>query len=392
MVLFSFALACFIGAAGHSQFGVWAFSLTRTAPGRTGQVPIVRRFVRSTVLIMEGLHLEKDRTMKTKSILVVVMVAVLAITGVSQAEIIDWVTVGDAGNAADNTGYGSVGYEYQIGKYEVTNSQYCEFLNAVAVTDTYGLYITMMGGGWADRGGILRSGSQGNYTYAPKEGRENTPVIYVGWYNSLRFANWLHNGQPIGAQNSSTTEDGTYDMSLGLDVVRKAGAKVWLPSEDEWYKAAYYKSGDANAGYWEYATQNDTIPTPEAPPGGDNSANWLYSGHYAIGGKSVFTQDPYPIAAVGAYVNSTSAYGTFDQNGNVWEWNEDVISDTAVMLRGGSHEDGGSTLAASYRHDGWDESWGFPDYRVGFRIAAVPEPTSLSLLALGGLALIRRKR
>ena len=83
--------------------------------------------------------------MMKKQILIVLIVLVMG--GIASATIVtmDWVTVGDAGNAGDDTGYGSVGYEYQIGKYEVTNNQYCEFLNAVATTDTYNLYNSQMG-------------------------------------------------------------------------------------------------------------------------------------------------------------------------------------------------------------------------------------------------------
>jgi len=80
-------------------------------------------------------------------------------------------------------------------------------------------------------GGIARAGSPGSYTYSPIAGRQDMPVNYVSFYNSLRFANWLHSGQPSGAQDGTTTEDGAYDMSLGSNVVRKAGAKVFLTSE-----------------------------------------------------------------------------------------------------------------------------------------------------------------
>ena len=111
-------------------------------------------------------------------------------------------------NAADSTGYGAVGYVYQMGKYEVTNSQYCEFLNAKAVTDTYGLYNTSMSSD--ARGGINRSGSSGSYTYAVKSGYENMPVTYVCWYDAIRFANWLQNGQ-----GSGSTETGTYTITGG---------------------------------------------------------------------------------------------------------------------------------------------------------------------------------
>lgn len=91
---------------------------------------------------------------------------------------LEWVTVGDPGNANDThgDGYGGVQYVYNIGKYEVTNAQYCEFLNAVAASDPYGLYDTNMSIGY---GGIWISGSPGHYTYSTIAGREDMPVNYV---------------------------------------------------------------------------------------------------------------------------------------------------------------------------------------------------------------------
>jgi hypothetical protein len=40
---------------------------------------------------------------------------------------LQFVTVGDPGNAPDTTGYGSVPYTYQMGEYDVTVGQYCQF-------------------------------------------------------------------------------------------------------------------------------------------------------------------------------------------------------------------------------------------------------------------------
>lgn len=160
-------------------------------------------------------------------------VAVLSVWATAaQAVTIHWVTVGDPDNVADTevmtdgtTGYGSVADVYQIGKYEVTNGQYCEFLNAVAANDPNHLYHTAMGGGWNDIGGIARSGSLGSYTYTVRPNRRNRPVNYVSFYDACRFANWLNNGQPglvtPVAQDDNSTEDGAYDMSRGSSVVRK---------------------------------------------------------------------------------------------------------------------------------------------------------------------------
>ncbi|MFN6094956.1 MAG: SUMF1/EgtB/PvdO family nonheme iron enzyme, partial [Verrucomicrobiota bacterium] len=97
----------------------------------------------------------------------------------------DWVTVGHAGNAADTTGYGAVGYNYQISKYEVPNANYGAFINAAAQTDSYGRYNSNM-----SSFGITRSGSSGSYTYSVTTALANRPVVYVSWFDAARMANW----------------------------------------------------------------------------------------------------------------------------------------------------------------------------------------------------------
>jgi len=120
----------------------------------------------------------------------------------AQAVTIDWVTVGDAGNAPDNTTYGAVDHSYRISKYEMTNAQYRDFLtNKAAVGDPYGLYNTSMAGTY---GGIDRSGSGtvgSPYVYSAKGGDanwNNRPVNYVSFWDAARFANWMQNGQGSG--------------------------------------------------------------------------------------------------------------------------------------------------------------------------------------------------
>ncbi len=294
---------------------------------------------------------------------------------------IDTVTVGDPGNVDDThgDGYGGVAYRYNIGKFEVTNSQYAEFLNAVAsVGDQYGLYnFNMGGGGWNDIGGISRSGSGTSgdpWVYAVRTNRGNRPVNYVSWYDALRFANWMHNGQPTGAQGAPTTEDGSYDLSLGASVVRKSGSKVFLPNEDEWYKAAYYKGGNTNAGYWDYPTQSDgdAYPMAEPPPGTEmaiGSANW-----YNDMGPFWYVDPTYYTTEVGAYdaKPSDSAYGTFDQAGNLLEWNEaDWFGDgSARGVRGGWFDFlGDHLMAAGSRSAEYPDR---EDYYIGFRVAGLP--------------------
>ena len=290
---------------------------------------------------------------------------------------------------------GAVSYTYDIGKYEVTAGQYAEFLNAVAaVGDAHGLYNTDMGGGWNDIGGISRTGlgTAGDpWAYAARANRGNRPIGYVSWGDAARFANWLHNGQPSGLQELSTTEDGSYylngatsDAAL-LAVSRELDANWVIPSEDEWYKAAYHQNDGVTGNYFGYPTSNDSTPTnvlsdPNADPG--NNANFWVS-DYTIG-------SPYYRTEVGDFENSESPYGTFDQGGNVWEWDEAVIDTSYRGVRGGSIASSDYSLHASDRNNGnvipTYEAYGF-----GFRVAQVPEPATMGLLTLGGFALICRR-
>jgi formylglycine-generating enzyme required for sulfatase activity len=241
---------------------------------------------------------------------------------------IAYVPVGNAGNTADTADgdintpgvqrFGAVGYAYQIAKNETTISQYADFLNAVAKTDTYGLYSTSMTQSYIN--GISRAGVSGSYVYSEALGTGNKPITYVSWFDAARFCNWMHNGQPTGLQTVGTTEGGAYTLNGATSgiITKNVAAMVWIPSEDEWYKAAYYdpnKGGAGVGGYWLYPNQSNTLDGNTI--GVANSANYYDGDHVGYPGMA--------LTDVGAYgANSDSAYGTNDQGGNVHEWNDGV--------------------------------------------------------------------
>ena len=312
--------------------------------------------------------------MKTVYLLVALLVPGLPSgVRVAQAAVaIATVTVGNPGNAGDpiefQGTFGAVGYVFAIGKYEVTAGQYAAFLAAVAATDPYGLYDARM---WTHAEGcrIERTGAPGSYAYAVAPDWANRPVNFVSWGDAARFANWLHNGQPSGPPDSNTTEDGSYRLDGRMadfeleTVVREPDATWVLPTENEWYKAAYHKNDGVTGNYWNYPTSADNGVSNDLidPDPGNNATFRSATGNLTIG-------PPYYRTEVGAHENTVSAYGTLDQGGNVQEFNETVPETDIRGIRGGSWF-WGDVLGKWYRPVDMHSSDQYGD--LGFRVATL---------------------
>lgn len=302
-----------------------------------------------------------------------------------RAVTIETVPVGNPGNAPDikytSSGpFGQVNYSYRMGKFEVTNEQYATFLNAVAGGDFNGLFHTLMQ--TDDRGGIIRTGASGSYSYQVKDNMGDKPVIAVNLWDAVRFVNWLHNGQPTGGQSSATTEDGAYALG-GLAPVdnptwtRKAGATWFLPTENEWYKAAFFDPRQSSAGgppggdhYWLYPTRSDVPPTVAMADAQGNISNpgANVANYNGGGGWNGLTMNLTTVGSAGP--QSTSFYGTSDQGGNIHELLETPLPPQHYVSRGGTYGSVASLITAAARTGNYAS---VDQPSSGFRVASIAD-------------------
>jgi formylglycine-generating enzyme required for sulfatase activity len=244
---------------------------------------------------------------------------------------------------------GGVGYAYWISVYEITNTEFAAFLNAVADSDPFELYDERMA--TDPHGGIVRAGEEGSYEYTVKPNFADKPVNYVRWSGAIRFVNWLHNGQPEGPQGPDTTEDGAYEVypeevETYFFTTRKPEARWALPDYDEWKKAARFDpTKNGVGGFWVFATRSD-VPPDSSPA--DEVGNLLNPGPNVVNHDHAANWNGSTdgnVTTVGsAGPESASYYGTYDQNGNVGEWIEMIscVTDTLCgrNIAGGNYQTG----------------------------------------------------
>lgn len=282
---------------------------------------------------------------------------------------IEFVTIGNPGNVPDTNGSpnpaGSVAYIFRIGKFEISE-QMIDKANALGAL------------------GI------------PKDMRgPDKPATSVSWNRAARFVNWLNtsSGRPLAYKFAFQPEQSGYDSNDNIqlwtpgdpgysanNLYRNSAAKYFLPSDNEWYKAAYFDPG-MNL-YHVFATGSDTPPTAVAS--GTNPGTAVYDGQVS----------PADVQLAGG----VSPFGTMAQNGNVFEWEEndsDNLNDepsSSRGVRGGTLSTGSFSLASNVRYS--EHPFSTSDTK-GFRVASsvVPEPTSiiLAITALAALPTRHRK-
>ncbi|MEI7850457.1 MAG: SUMF1/EgtB/PvdO family nonheme iron enzyme [Kiritimatiellales bacterium] len=255
----------------------------------------------------------------------------VALCGMAQAAL---VTIGNAGNAADTTGYGDVSYTYRISATEVTIAEF-----------------TASGAG---------NGNENYWNDGTRTVGANAPASYVSLYEAMQYCNWMTSGNTNNGAYQFI--GGTFRSADRASAVTTYGTVYALPTENEWYKAAYFKP-DAS-GYSLYANGTGTAPS-------GTEANYDANGNHTAW-------------TVGSGLQEQN--GTYDMMGNVWEWMEALPS----CLRGGSFSDVEYYLRPSYR--GYGGNSAYEGWSVGFRVVAIPEPATALSLVLGGLIVTGYRR
>ena len=285
---------------------------------------------------------------------------------------IEFVDIGNPGNAADATGnpnpVGAVPNKFGIGKFEISEDM------------------------------ITKANTLGGLLLTKDNRSADKPATSITWNEAARFVNWLNTSsgsvpaykfavQPTDAgyvaatANANIVQWAVSDPGYNANnLYRNSLAAFWLPSVDEWYKAAYY---DPSTGtYFDYATGSDSAPT--------GVTNGTAAGT-AVYGRP-FGQGPADITDAGGL----SPYGTMAQSGNVFEWMESdgvapngPVTDNRV-LRGGYWSSIATHLVSSTLFSAGPTA---QENIRGFRVAtSIPEPSSAILITMASLGLLWRRQ
>ena len=296
-------------------------------------------------------------------------------------------------NVLPRVEFGRVDYTYRIATTEVTGRQWHEFVQAYApFVDPNFVEFRGFNGAASE---FLGYDNNGTPVYRLNDLRADVAATEISWRFAARFVNWLHNGKPTGQTvTRDAFERGAYDTStfftdpktgVFTDQRRRSdGARFWIPSVDEWVKAAYFdpnRYGPGQAGYWRYPISQNTPPTPGLPgqPGAQSAAG--------LG-------TPPQLINSGSYPDVRSPWGLLDTSGGALEWCEDAnpFGATTRLLRGSWDFAGGlSGFEQLYDTLSWPPNE--PLLYAGLRIAsAVPAPGPAIVLFAGGGAIFYRRR
>jgi len=341
--------------------------------------------------------------MPTRNRLAIIACALLAISATTHAAPappdygLDWVTIGDPGNAPfsgdtlnDINGRGGVSHRYRMTRTEITTSQWLQFVNTFTTQSTE-LQFFAVPAPWGATEDRSYSGPGKRYVLRGDLTQPgDIPVGGMSWRTAAMYANWLHNGR---SSDFASTQSGAYDAStfgrkpdgtFTDQPTRSPGARFWIPSFDEWIKAAHYdpdKNGAGQGGWWLYPNTSDTPPIPGPP--GEGEANTGFE----------LPQIGHEFIPAGMYPDVTSPWGLLDAAGSRSEWTEAVFSPSD---RGQDGTWAGLTPAAAYIDEISVRGSLPPDLAArsaGLRLAsAIPAPGAALVLAAGSPFLVRPRR